>query len=112
MKPSDRRLETRIDIRVPLKFRPVTNPPSNEQRAESINLSRRGMCVSTDSPLALGTQVEVFMTMPSEISGSPAAEVRCIARVVHIQKGWSGRTSIGLYVERYETMSVSERWAS
>lgn len=114
MSPANRRSEERVDLRVPLKFRAVTNPPSNEQRAESINLSRRGLCFSTESPLELGTLVEVFMTMPSEISGSPESEVRCVARVVHIQQaGWmSSKTQIGLRVERYETMSTKERWMS
>jgi hypothetical protein len=114
MNSIDRRLETRIDLRVPLKFRAVTSPPSNEQRAESINLSRRGLCFATESPLQLGAQVEVFMTMPAEISGSPEAEIRCIARVVHLQKGWmSGKMAVGLRVERYETMgNKSERWTS
>jgi hypothetical protein len=114
MNSSNRRLEPRIDLRVPLKFRPVTTPPSNEQRAESINLSRRGLCFVTESPLQLGAQVEVFMTMPSEISGSPEAEIRCIARVVHVRTGWmSGKAAIGLRVERYETMShKADRWTS
>jgi hypothetical protein len=114
MSSDDRRLDTRLDLKVPLTFRPVTLPPSNAQRAESLNLSRRGLCFCTDSPLQLGDQVEVFMTLPAEISQCAEAEIRCVARVVHVRKDeLSGRSAIGLRVERYETMPTkSERWTS
>ncbi len=111
---ANRRLDTRHDLCVPLTFRPVTRPPSNEQRAHSINLSRRGLCFSTETPLQIGVEVEVFMTMPAAISRSVEAEVRCIARVVHVRKNpMSERIEVGLRVEKYETMpNKSERWTS
>ncbi len=111
---TDRRRETRVDLRVPLKFRPITDPPSGEQAAESINLSERGMCVSTTYPLTIGTELEVFLAMPRELTGKPASEVRCTARVVHVQRAaLSPRSEVGLRVERYEpAAAIRERWAS
>ena len=111
---TDRRRETRVDLCVPLKFRALTLSPSGEQAAESINLSQRGMCVSTSYPLAIGTMLEVFLTMPKELTGKAASEVRCTARVVHVRRATlSSKTEVGLRVERYEPAAqVRERWAS
>jgi hypothetical protein len=111
---TDRRRETRVDLCVPLKFRAIADPQSGEQAAESINLSQRGMCVSTSYPLTIGTEVEVFLKMPQELTGKPASEVRCTARVVHVQRAaLSPRSEVGLRVERYEpAAAVRERWAS
>jgi hypothetical protein len=41
--------------------------------------------------------------------------VKCVARVVHVQKnvGLGGKSGIGLHIERYEARAaVQERWAS
>jgi hypothetical protein len=48
MTSSNRRGETRIDVRIPIRFRPITNPPSAEQSAESVNISEHGA-----APIAL-----------------------------------------------------------
>jgi len=113
MSSRERRLETRLDLRIPLQFRPVTSPPSRHQAAESINLSQRGLCFATEIPLKVGTQVEIFMKIPSEISGNPTCEVRCIARVMHCKSGWmSEKAAVGLRVEKIETLTASERWIS
>jgi PilZ domain len=113
MSSIDRRMETRVNLCVPLKFRPVTDPPSGERTAESVNLSQRGLFFSTNVPLGLGSQVEVFITMPTEISGKPPAEVRCVGRVVHIKPGsLLGKSGVGIRIERYEVLTARERWAS
>jgi PilZ domain len=109
----DRRREARVSLRVPLRFRPVTNPPSGEQIAESVNLSQRGLFFSTRMPLAVGAQIEVFLRMPTEISGRPPAEVRCVGRIVHVKPGsLFGKSGVGMRIERYEVLAARERWAS
>ena len=114
MSLTDRREETRIPLRIPLKFRPVTTPPSGEQIAQTIDISRRGLRFATGTPLAVGSEVEIFIKTPSEISGNAPAEARCIARVMHIELGKKpGEIEVGLRVDRYETVGAKEqRWTS
>jgi hypothetical protein len=51
--------------------------------------------------------------MPNEISGFPASEVQCTARVVRIQESDSaGLLGVGLQIERYHATGERERWAS
>ena len=111
---TDRRRETRVDLCVPLKFRALTLSPSGEQAAESINLSQRGMCVSTSYPLAIGTHARSFPDHAEGIDGQGR-----VGGPLHGARGsraratLSSKTEVGLRVERYEPAAqVRERWAS
>ena len=115
MSPSERRLDTRVSVRVPLRFRVLNNPSAAEETAVSENISQRGVFFWTRAALHVGTPVELLLRMPQEIAGRVSADVRCVARVVHVQKnlGLGGKSGIGLHIERYEARAaVRERWAS
>jgi Tfp pilus assembly protein PilZ len=115
MSSSERRIDTRVNVRVPLRFRALNNPGSTEQTAQSENISQRGLYFLTNVPLKIGTPVEVSLRMPQELSGKVASDVKCVARVVHVRPSSAPdvMSGIGLHIERYEAKaSVRERWAS
>ncbi len=115
MSSSERRIDTRVNIRVPLHFRTLNAPNSAEQVAESENISQRGMFFETAVPLKVGTPLEVSLRMPPELAGKTSSDVRCVARVVHIKQSslLGGKAGVGLHIERYEAKaSAGERWAS
>ena len=113
MSSSERRIDTRVNISVPLRFRALNIPGSTEQAAESENISQRGMYFLTSVPLKVGTPVEVSLRMPPELAGKVSSDVKCVARVVHVRPGSGGKAGIGLHIERYEAKaSMRERWAS
>jgi hypothetical protein len=110
---TDRRNETRLNVRIPLRFKLIGNQSAGEQMAESENLSQRGVFMWTAYPLKLGAQVELRLIMPSEISGSRGSEVHCTARVIRINDSDSGGLiGVGLRIERYHASAERERWAS
>jgi PilZ domain len=110
---TDRRNETRVNVRIPLRFKLIGNQSASEQMAESENLSQRGIFMWTAYPLKIGVQVELNLRMPSEISGLAASEVHCTARVIRIQESDSaGLLGVGLRIERYHATAERERWAS
>lgn len=115
MNSSERRIDTRVNIRVPLRFRVLNDPEAAEQAAESENISQRGIYFATNVPLKVGTPLEVSLRMPRELAGKTSSDVRCVARVVHVQpdSGLGGRAGIGLHIEHYEAKaSALENWAS
>jgi hypothetical protein len=110
---TDRRNDTRVNIRVPLRFKLIGIQSAEEQIAESENLSQRGVFMWTTYPLSVGAQLELKLRMPREISGGLASEVHCTARVVRIQESDSGgKSGVGLRIERYHASAERERWAS
>jgi hypothetical protein len=115
MSSSERRIDTRVNVCVPLRFRALNNPGAVEQTAESENISQRGMYFMTAVPLKVGTPVEVSLRMPQELSGRLSSDVKCVARVVHVSPSIApgGKLGIGLHIERYEAKASSrDRWAS
>jgi c-di-GMP-binding flagellar brake protein YcgR len=110
MNSINRRAETRIDVRMPIRFRPITNPPSAEQSAESVNISQHGMCFWTSCPLRVGEEVEIYLRMPRELSQN-LIQVRWNARVVHIEpNGSAGKAGIGVRVETHSPIIEREGW--
>jgi hypothetical protein len=51
---TDRRNETRLNVRIPLRFKLIGNQSAGEQMAESENLSQRGVIMWTAYPLKEG----------------------------------------------------------
>jgi hypothetical protein len=110
---TDRRNDTRVAVRIPLRYKVIGNQSAEEQIAESENLSQRGIFMWTEYPLQVGAQVVLKLRMPREISGIAAAEVHCTARVVRIQEhDLGGLVGVGLRIERYHATAERERWAS
>lgn len=112
MSSTNRRAEARIRVRMPIRFRPITDPPSAEQSAESVNVSKHGLCFSTTYPLQVGEKVEIFLRMPRELS-EDLVQVRWRARVVHVWPEASpGKAGVGVRVEQHQPMAPSEGWVS
>jgi len=110
---TDRRNDTRVNVRLPLKFKVIGNDNAGEQIAESENLSQRGLLMWTAYPLKIGSQLELRLTLPREISGGFASQVHCTARVVRIHEGdLGGLMGVGVRIERYHGTAERERWAS
>ena len=110
MSSSNRRAEARLDVRMPIRFRPITNPPSPEQSAESVNISEHGLLFSTNCPLRVGEEVEIYLRMPQELSQN-LIQVRWNARVVHVEPDrTAGRNGIGVRVETYEPVVERDCW--
>jgi hypothetical protein len=115
MNSRERRIDTRVNICVPLRFRALNNPGSTEQTAESENISQRGIYFMTTVPLKVGTPVEVSLRMPQELAVKAVSDVKCVARMVHVKPNSSpgGMLGIGLHIERYEAKALlGDRWAS
>jgi hypothetical protein len=118
MNTNERRIDTRLNIRVPLRFRVLNNPGAQEQTAESENISQGGLCFATAIPLQVGTPLEVSLRMPAELAGKTDGDVRCVARVIHVQPDAfsGGKAGIGLHIEHYEAKASARaatgRWMS
>lgn len=113
-KASDRRFTPRMDLRLPIQFRPVASSAAPEEIAESVNISRRGVYFSTGLPVTMGTPVELQFTMPEEITGKPERAWRCVGRVVRIDKHerpW-GRRGVGIQFDYYELVPLNRMGAA
>jgi hypothetical protein len=110
MNSRERRIDTRINLNVPLRFRVLNSANSEERTGESINISQRGILFATAVPLVVGTPLEVSLKMPREVAGHAASDLKCIARVVHVELNafLGGKAGIGLHIEQYQARAAAK----
>ena len=135
MSGKERRSSPRKDCAVPLRFRVVTNG-HNAQAAEvaasygmrgskalaaaatmegrALNLSERGLYFTSRESLHVGEPLEMYFTLPDELTGRGPEQVRCTARVVHVDEhvDETGARGIGATVERFEPIAAPRNWAN
>ena len=100
---SDRRVSRRYPHRTPLRVR-IWKSSAAEQDEESLNLSPHGVFFSSSTPFRLGETVEIFFTMPEEITTEPSTEWRCTGHVVRVDQmqNGPGRVGVGVRFDCYE----------
>ena len=103
----DRRVSPRHNCKLPLRVR-IWKSTTPEQRTESENLSERGVYFPTNSPLRVGTVVQVLFRMPEEITGEQTNEWLCSGHVVRMEPSDSPRGKLGVGVQ-FDCYEIS-RW--
>ena len=108
MNGTERRLAERFSLKIPLLVRMLKSALPG-CRAESLNISTRGICFATNLPLREGTPVHVLFEMPEEVAHKPASEWRCAGHVVHLQEGCfrEGEICVGVAFDGYEVLPVT-----
>ena len=108
----DRRLSLRHNVQTDLRVR-MRKFDAGEQRAQSENLSQRGVFFTTDLPLSKGTSLDLLVEMPEQVTGVPPAQWLCtghVVRVVPMQA--EGKNGIGVQFDYYEVSRPERpRWA-
>jgi hypothetical protein len=132
MSSRERRTSPRKECVMSLRFRIATNGhgPDHHVRdttggatvkasayfstieAESVNLSERGIYFRSRGKVNIGEPLEMYFTIPRELTGRMAEHVRCIARVVHVEStvDKQGMLGVGAAVERFELVSAALSW--
>ncbi|MGB9243205.1 MAG: PilZ domain-containing protein [Candidatus Acidiferrales bacterium] len=82
------------------------------QEGETVNLSERGIYFKTAQKVRIGQAMEIYFTLPRELTGRSPEPVRCSARVVHVEqysdeRGWTG---VGASVEQFEPLQRFRTW--
>jgi hypothetical protein len=79
-----------------------------------VNLSERGIYFRSRQRVNVGEPLEMYFTIPRELTGRSAEQVRCSARVVHVepQADRQGLVGVGAAVERFEPMSSARDWGN
>jgi len=70
----------RFELGLPVQFRPIG--ASQWIQGTSRDISRSGLLFRSESEVPLGTELEVIIAMPKELTGSRAVQVVCTGRVV------------------------------
>jgi hypothetical protein len=103
---SDRPTERRSRERVPVRVRVTVKPKdgSAEQTAYTRDLNSNGVFFYTESRFSEGSQMEVVLILPSELTFGEKRWVCCQVSIVRVQKEAEGIFGVAATIEKFEIL--------
>jgi hypothetical protein len=108
---SERRTTHRFRAKLPLLVRWTTGTTIEEVRAESRDVSSRGIYFFLPNEIKNGSSIEIVLTLSHEITQAASVRVRCFGRVQRSGDKEEGRLGIVATIERYEFLRSVENAA-
>jgi len=100
----EKRVTRRFPLRLPVSVRYGENP--EEHRAQTRDVSARGICFFVDSAIQAGSPIEFTLTLPPEITLTESIRVRCKGHVVRVEGGDpAGKMAVAAKIEEYEFLT-------
>jgi PilZ domain-containing protein len=96
----DRRLVSRHNISIPLKYR-LWRSELHSELGRSLNISEAGVYFATRSKIETGQLIEVRLKMPWEVANEAPTEWLCTGQVVRVDRAGSVY-GIGVRFDCYE----------
>ena len=94
--------DLRNAVRFPLHLPVTLKTPTEEHRAETIDISAGGILFRTETEVEVGSAVEFTVAMPGDVLGSDRdVLVKCQGRVVRCSEESSGR-SVAVVIDEYK----------
>lgn len=98
---TERRHRMRYPLKLPVSVRPSGLSAAGQILAECKDISSQGVYFFLEEPLKSGSQLEIILTLPPEITRGDPVRVRCKARVQRTENIKEGRVGIAAKIERY-----------
>jgi hypothetical protein len=103
--PQDKRATRRFALRLPVSVNYNSTAPA-EKRAQTRDVSARGICFYVDSSIEAGSPIEFTLTLPPEITLTESIHVRCKGKVVRVDGGSpDGKMAVAAVIDEYEFLS-------
>jgi hypothetical protein len=102
---TERRTARRYDLSLPILIRvPIDQEPS-ARSGRTRDISTRGVYFTLDRDVDSGTELDITLTLPAEITRGTEVFVRAQGRVVrvdHQQNDGNPRVGVAAIIERYD----------
>ena len=99
---ADQRNTRRFSLKLPLTVKLEPGIP-NPMDALTKDVSARGVFFYVDSDVKEGSPIEFTLTLPPEITLTESIKVRCLGRVVRVEKSISaGHLGVGCAIDQYD----------
>jgi PilZ domain-containing protein len=102
---SERRNARRYDLSLPVIVRIPKERPNGNQNGKTRDISTRGLYFVIDQDLEAGSELDITLTLPAEITHSSEVFVRALGKVVRVERrGKDGELRMGVaaVIERYD----------
>ena len=102
---TERRTARRYDLSLPVIIRMPVEKEILSRNGKTRDISTRGVYFMIDRDLTPGAEIDMTLTLPSEITRGSEVFVRAMGKVVRVEKkpeNGSSRVGVAVVIERYE----------
>lgn len=109
---SERRTARRYDLSLPVNIRVPIEKVVSEHNGKTRDISTRGLYFMLEEDLDAGSELDITLTLPSEVTRGPEVFVRATGKVVRVDRtpqNGSSRVGVAAVIERYEIVRNETR---
>jgi hypothetical protein len=99
---TDRRSRARVAARLPVRIRSAG--ANAELAAETRDVSTNGVFLYTDSSMAEGSDVELVLILPPELTSGEKCWVCCHARILRVEQAPGKRFGVAAEIKRMDIL--------
>jgi c-di-GMP-binding flagellar brake protein YcgR len=102
---TERRTTRRYDLSWPIIIRVSTERALDSQQGKTRDISTRGLYFVVDQNLESGSQLDITLTLPGEITHGSDVFVRALGKVVRVERRMEdgiARMGVAAVIERYD----------
>src|SRR5271163_3550918 len=101
----ERRTARRYDLSLPILIRVPKEHVGNSQNGKTRDISTRGLYFVIDQDLQAGSELDITLTLPGEITRGSEVLFRAMGKVVRVERRKeddSERLGVAVVIERYD----------
>ena len=101
---TERRTARRYDLSLPVIIRLPVETESASRNGKTRDISTRGLYFTIEQDLSAGAELDITLTLPSEVTRGSEVFIHAMGKVVRVDKAPAGvsRTGVAAVIERYE----------
>jgi hypothetical protein len=103
---TERRTARRYDLSLPVIIRvPAERIAADSQKGKTRDISTRGLYFVLEQDLEAGSELDITLTLPAEITHGSEVFVRALGKVVRVERRMedgSARLGVAAVIERYD----------
>ena len=102
---TERRTARRYDLSLPVMIRVPVEKETSSRNGKTRDISTRGLYFTVDEDLGAGAELDITLTLPSEVTRGTEVFIRATGKVVRVDKkpeNGASRVGVAAVIERYE----------
>jgi hypothetical protein len=102
---SERRTARRYDLSLPVIIRLPVEKEISSRNGKTRDISTRGLYFTVEQDLDAGAEIDLTLTLPSEVTRGSEVFIRAMGKVVRVDRSPgsdSARVGVAAVIERYE----------
>jgi c-di-GMP-binding flagellar brake protein YcgR len=102
---TERRTARRYDLSLPVMIRVPVEKETTSRNGKTRDISTRGVYFTVEEDVGPGAELDITLTLPSEVTRGSEVFIRAMGRVVRVDKkpeNGNSRVGVAAVIERYE----------